>query len=151
RANVKSPSELSFLDRAVLRVSSPIQAGLTWTVRGVGSLWRNYLALVGVASENARLKSDNARLAAEVERWKQEAAHGAELEKLLALRARSTVETASARVVGVESSSFFRVVRIKIDAGDGAALRAGLPVLAPAGVVGRLQRVYGRYADVLLA
>jgi rod shape-determining protein MreC len=50
----------------------------------------------------------------------------------------------------VETSSFFRVVRIRLDVGD-AQVSPGMPVVASAGVVGRVQRVFGRYADVLLA
>ena len=34
RANLKSPSDINWLDRAVLRISSPIEAALTWIGRG---------------------------------------------------------------------------------------------------------------------
>jgi len=47
-------------------------------------------------------------------------------------------------------SPAFRVSRIVLDRGDGE-VAAGMPVVAAEGVVGRIQRVYGRYADVTLA
>src|SRR5258706_5721461 len=92
RANVKSPAELNPLDRAILRVSAPLQAACTGAARFVGRVGSRYLQLVHVGDENRRLTDENARLRAEVERLRLEAAHGAELEKLLALRGRTPIE-----------------------------------------------------------
>jgi rod shape-determining protein MreC len=119
-------------------------------VRWVGGVWSRYVALWGVRDDNAKLRDENARLRAEVERLKQEAARGTELEALLHLRQSVAGETVAARVVGAEASSYFRVVRVRLDRGD-LEVRAGMPVLASAGVVGRVQRVAGPYSDVLLA
>jgi rod shape-determining protein MreC len=118
--------------------------------RGVGRGWSRYVALVHVKQDNARLAEENARLRTELSQAKQAAARGGELEKLLDLRGELTAETLTARVIGVETSPFFRVVRVKLDRGA-PELRPGMAVLAAAGVVGRVQRVFGRYSDVLLA
>jgi rod shape-determining protein MreC len=150
RANLKSPSDLTFLDRGILRVSAPLQSGLIAAARGVGNAWSRYVALWRVSDENVNLKDENARLKAELERLRQEAARGADLEKLLHLRADVHAETLSARVIGAETSAFFRVVRVKLDRGD-LEVKPGMPVVASAGVVGRVQRVFGPYSDVLLA
>lgn len=150
RANLRAPHELSALDRGVLRASAPVQSGITAAARGVAGVWRRYVALWGVSDENVRLRDENARLRAEVERLTLEAARGGELEKLVKLRAEVRAETIGARVIGAETSSFFRVVRVKLDRG-GLEVRPGMAVLAAAGVVGRVQRVYGPYSDVLLA
>lgn len=150
RASTRAPHELNFIDRAVLRLSSPLEAGLTSLARSLGHAWSRYVALVGVERVNQDLKRENGRLRLELEQVRREAGRVAQLERLLALRAEVPSETAAARVVGIDTSSFFRVVRVRLDRGD-TEVRSGMPVLVPEGVVGRIGRVYGRYCDVLLA
>ena len=81
---------------------------------------------------------------------KNAASREGDLEKLLSLRASLQFETVAARVVAVETSAFFRVVRVKLDRG-GDDVKPGMAVIASAGVVGRVQRVFGGWCDVLLA
>ena len=150
RANVKDPSKLNWLDKTILRISSPIEAALSWVGRGIGHAWSSYVALVHVKEDNASLRDENARLKLELEQAKQQAARGAQLEALLDLRDGVPAPSVAAHVVGAETSAFFRVVRLKLDRGD-AQLKPGMPVLSSEGVVGRIQRVYGPYSDVLLA
>jgi rod shape-determining protein MreC len=150
RANLAASDHLNVVDRAILRVSAPLQAGLTAAVRGIGNLWTKYIALVHVKQDNARLVDENAKLGAELVAAKDAAAREGELEKLLALRASLQFDTISARVVAVETSAFFRVVRIKLDRGADD-VKPGMAVIASAGVVGRVQRVFGGWCDVLLA
>ena len=80
----------------------------------------------------------------------QQAERGGELERLLKLRSTLPSGVLAAHVVGAETSAFFRVVRVRLDRGEGEA-KPGMPVVSSAGVVGRVQRVYGPYSDVLLA
>ncbi|KAB2896005.1 MAG: hypothetical protein F9K40_15315, partial [Kofleriaceae bacterium] len=39
RASLRSPNETTALDQAVLRVSAPLQAGVSWIVEKLGSVW----------------------------------------------------------------------------------------------------------------
>ena len=103
-----------------------------------------------VKQDNARLVDENAKLRTELVAAKNAAAREGELEKLLALRASLQFDTIAARVVAVETSAFFRVVRIKLDRG-GDEVKPGMAVIASAGIVGRVQRVFGGWCDVLLA
>src|SRR5436305_1723441 len=66
RANVRHPSELTWLDRGVLKLSAPVQAGLTGVGRGAGNLWRGYVYLVDVKRDNDRLAEENRRLQGEL-------------------------------------------------------------------------------------
>jgi rod shape-determining protein MreC len=153
RANLAATSESSHLnvvDRAILRISAPLQAGITVLVRGIGNGWTRYIALVHVKEDNARLTDENARLRVELVAAQNAAARAGELEKLLALRGAVQFDALSARVIAVETSAFFRVVRIKLDRG-GADIKPGMAVIAAAGIVGRVQRVFGGWCDVLLA
>jgi rod shape-determining protein MreC len=150
RANLAASDHLNWLDRAILRISAPLQAGITGLARAVGGVWTRYVALVHVKADNARLADENARLRAELVAANSNAARASDLEKLLGLRGQLARETIAAHVIGVETSAFFRVVRIKLDRGD-HVVEPGMAVLASAGVVGRVQRVFGPYSDVLLA
>jgi rod shape-determining protein MreC len=150
RANLASTEHLNVVDRAILRVSAPLQAGITAAVRGIGNGWTRYIALVHVKEDNSRLTDENAKLRAELVAAKNAASREGDLEKLLSLRASLQFESIAARVVAVETSAFFRVVRVKLDRG-GADVKPGMAVVASAGVVGRVQRVFGNWCDVLLA
>jgi rod shape-determining protein MreC len=150
RANLAATDHLNVVDRAILRVSAPLQSGLTAAVRGIGNGWTRYIALVHVKEDNARLTDENAKLRAELVAAKNAASREGDLEKLLALRSAIQFESIAARVVAVETSAFFRVVRVKLDRG-GADVKPGMAVVASAGVVGRVQRVFGNWCDVLLA
>jgi len=150
RANLKTPSDLNFVDRGILRVSAPLQSGVTSAARGISGWWSRYVDLWHVSDENVKLRDENAKLRTALARLSREAAHNAELETLLKLRGDVKAETVSARVIGAQTSSFFKVVRIKLDRGD-LEVKPGMAVLASAGVVGRIERVFGPYSDVVLA
>ncbi len=150
RANLTATEHLNWMDRAILRVSAPLQAGITGLLRSVGGVWTRYIALVHVKADNARLVDENAQLRAQLVAAEHAAARTGELEHLLGLRGRLQFDTVAARVIGVETSSFFRVVRVRLDRGRDV-VQPGMPVIAAAGVVGRVQRVFGGYCDVLLA
>ncbi len=150
RASAKAPADLNWLDRLVLRASAPVQGALTRAASAVGDGWHHYVWLVDIEAQNRRLVSENERLRSDVDRLRLEAKRGADLEKLLGMRAQVPSETLAARVVGIETSPFFRVARVKLDRGDGE-VKPGMPVVVPAGVVGSVRRVFGSFCDVLLA
>ena len=55
-----------------------------------------------------------------------------------------------ARVVGREVSQFFRVIRIRLDTTGLPKLRVGMAVITHTGVVGRISKLSGEWADVML-
>src|SRR5262245_58596248 len=58
--------EPSVIDRAVLRVTAPLSAGVSWIVGKIGGGWNGYVALVDVEEENDELRAENARLRKEL-------------------------------------------------------------------------------------
>jgi rod shape-determining protein MreC len=149
-ANFKNPARVNGVDRVVLAISSPIQGAVGWMVDGLAGLWHRYVWLVDVQEENDELRAENQRLRDKLAEATRQASAAAELDGLLELRERIAAPTLAARVVAVGTTPYFRVTRIVLDRGAGEVAE-GMPVVAPGGVVGRIRRVYGRYADVVLA
>jgi rod shape-determining protein MreC len=140
----------SGFDKVVLRVASPLQAAVAWVIDGVAGVWHDYVWLVDVKEENDELRQENDRLRRSLADATRQAREASELEALVDLRRRTAAETLPARVVASSTNPQFRVLKIVIDRGEGEVVH-GMPVLAAEGVVGRIETVVGRYADVTLA
>ena len=65
------------------------------------------------------------------------------------MKSRTPADTIGARVIGAPLSAQFRVLRLRIDRGE-REVAPGMPVISGAGPVGRIDKVYGAHADVLL-
>lgn len=148
-ANLKEPSEVNGFDEAVLRVSSPLQAAVSWIVEGAGSMWSRYVWLVDVDEENEELRRVNRELRSQLADAERRAADAALLAELVELRRQTPADAIGARVVAANTNPYYRVDRISVDRGEGQ-VEVGMPVIDQNGLVGRIGKVYGEYADVLL-
>lgn len=148
RASLRT-GELGAFDAAILRVTSPLQAAVTWMVEGIGGAWGRYVALIGVEDENRELRADNERLRAELATTARRAFDVEALEELAQLRRQTRADTLGARVISAPMTAQFRVLRLRIDRGE-REVQTGMPVISPKGPVGRIQKVWGEYADVML-
>jgi len=150
RASIRDPRELNSLDRAVMRVSVPIQYMSSLIAREVSNLWGNYVYLVEVKGDHQRLAYENARLVDRVRRLEQNEIENRRLKRLLGLRETIAGDLISAQVIGKDLTEFFRVASLVVDRA-GREVRPNMPVIAQDGVVGKVQRVSGDRVDVLLA
>lgn len=150
RANMKKPENLSAMDRAILRVSAPIEFGASSIARGISNLWDDYVYLVDVKQDNARLSYDNARLREQVHRLEQAQVENQQLRRLLQMKEALPGDAVSAQVVSKDFNEFFRMMRIVLDRG-GRDIRPHMPVVAPDGVVGAIVSVAGDSVGVQLA
>lgn len=150
RANMKKPENLNAMDRAILRVSAPIEFAASSLARGVSNVWGDYVYLVDVKADNDRLAYDNARLRENIHKLEQQQAENQQLRRLLQLRETTPGDTVSAQVVGKDFTEFFRVTRVVLDRGS-RNIRAHMPVIAPDGVVGQVLHVAGDAVDVQLS
>jgi rod shape-determining protein MreC len=148
RSSLKT-GELSVFDKAVLRVSSPLEGAVTWVVEGVGGVWSRYVALVGVEDENRELRGQNDELRKQLAQTARRAYDAEALEQLVDLKKRSEAELRAARVISESTTPYFRVVRIRIDRGA-PEIAKEMPVVTAEGLVGHVGNVYGDHADVVL-
>lgn len=150
RSSARAPERQTPLDRTVVRVTAPLQTAVGRALGQLSGGWSHYVALIGVKRDNERLVKENAELASRLASLSQLAARAERLERLLELRSQVLTDTAAAQVIGMETSRQFRVLRLRLARG-GTEMRPGMPVLSTSGVVGRIARVVGPYADVQLA
>jgi rod shape-determining protein MreC len=150
KANMKSPENQSAMDRAVLRVSAPVEVAAATIARGIGGVFEDYVYLVDVKQDNQRLAYDNARLREQVHALEQAQTESRQLRRLLQLKDSMPVDALSAQVVGKDFTEFFRVTRVVLDKGA-REVRPHMPVVTPDGVVGAVLHVAGDTVDVQLA
>ena len=141
--------EPSQFDGAILRITAPLEAGVSWIVEGIGGIWSRYIALVDVEAENRELRSENDRLRKDLAAATRRASDIAALEELAVVKRQTQADTLGARVIAAPLSPQFRVLRLRIDRGD-RDVQPDMPVIAGTGPVGKIDKVYGDYADVML-
>jgi rod shape-determining protein MreC len=150
RSNMKQPQNLNGMDRAILRISAPIEFGASSIARGISGLVSDYVYLVDVKADNDRLTYENARLRETVRKLESREAENRELRKLLQLKEALPGDAVSAQVVGKDFIEFYRVTRVILDRG-GKNIRPNLPVVSTDGVVGKVLHVAGDSVDVQLS
>jgi rod shape-determining protein MreC len=150
RANIRRPEQTNFIDRALLTMSAPIEYTFSALARGVSSLLSEYVYLVDVKRDNNRLAYQTARLQAKVNQLSVIEAENRRLRRLLGLRDRVGAETVSGLVVSKDTTDYFRVAQITLDA-PVRGIRPNMPVLSLDGVVGTVRRVAGESVQVQLA
>ena len=149
RMSARSPGELSALDRGILRLVSPSQSAMSYVARGIANVAGRFVELAHARAENHELAKENARLRAEVAGLRRLADESARYQRLLGLRDQTPAETIAARIIAIDASPYFRVARVELDRGEGA-IKRGMPVLTPEGVVGRIGHVSGPTSDIML-
>lgn len=103
---------------------------------GLGDLWSNYVALRGIVQENGDLRRRMLDLEARLRQAEAQATQTAALERTLGLSQSLPVPTVAARVIaGAPSPGSYTIT---IDRGADAGVQTDMPVIAPAGLVGRV-------------
>ncbi len=150
-ASLREPSRQSWLDQQILYGLSWVQSAAAAAARAFSELVDDYVYLVEVHEENERLTARIARLEGERHQLLAEGLENRRLRSLLQLRERVGGELIAAEVIARDiAPPFFRVVRVEIDRGARDRVRAGMPVLSGQGLVGLVQRVSPRSAEVQL-
>lgn len=127
-----------------------MQYAATKTAEAVSATLKDYLWLVRIREKYRQLHREHDQLLLRHQRLQQDMRELPRLQRLLGLKEGAHPEAVAARVIAKEVTPFFRAIRLSLDLTDRDRVRAGMPVLAPAGLVGQIRRSSGEYSDVLL-
>lgn len=140
---------LATFGRVGLAIITPLQKGLSAVVRPVGTFFSNVFRAGSLAEENEQLRSQLRQVAGKLSQLTALTAENEELRHLLELQRRVGVETlTSATVIGNAPTNF--EWSIVIDQGSDDGVTPDMPVIAGAGLVGRVVQVTPGAATVQL-
>lgn len=127
---------------------SPFQKLSAYTTRGIRGMWSSYIDLRGVRHENEELKKQLTDLRINNAHIQQEAEQGRRLQALLDFKQQYVNKTVAAQVIGTSGTDLSRV--IYIDRGTRDGVEAGMAVITPDGIVGKISRADRSTSQVLL-
>ncbi|MCG0278155.1 MAG: rod shape-determining protein MreC [Thermanaeromonas sp.] len=129
---------------------APLTGALTWTVGRVQGSIEALLSLGRIRAENEQLKRQVAELQAQIVQMEEYRQENLRLKQLLAYKAATSGDwqLKVAPVVARSPSNWFSTLTIGLGSDDG--IGEDQVVLTPAGVVGRIIRVFPKTAEVLL-
>jgi rod shape-determining protein MreC len=127
---------------------TPLEKALVWAQTSSSNVWHNYFYLRGVRAENRSLKAQIERMSLEQVRMSQDADQARRLQALLAFKEQFISQTMAAQVIGSSGSELSRSVYI--DKGERDGIKPDMAVITADGIVGKVLRVYGSTALVLL-
>lgn len=126
------------------------QTAMSGALGGLSRRWNRHMHLVHVEEDNVRLRHELARAHEERTRLLGVMQENARLRALVGFaEAHAHFQLVPAKVIARDSNEFFRVISIRIDTG-GMRVRPEMPVVSSAGLVGQIESVDGRFAQVLL-
>ena len=135
-AQVQSKSGVPVLQEVTFGMFARVLGGTSAVIHGGRNLWGNYVGLRGVRAENETLRMQVADLQVRLQEQRGLAARAARLQELMDLRTTTTLPTIAADVIAGNPNSGTRTITIGRGRADG--VEAGMAVIAPRGIVGRV-------------
>ncbi len=146
--NTRTPYTVDPVGVVLMEVLHPLQLGAALTWQEAQNLWQNYVSLLALRQENERLRRQLQAMQRSAQRARELDLANQRLAALLALKEGFSGGGIAARVVGRSPLRWVRTV--VLDKGGGEGVHAGMAVLAPEGVVGRVLATSPHAARVLL-
>lgn len=112
-------AEKSLFERSIFFLFSPVQRAATGAVRGVGSLWKNYVDLRRVRGENQKLKREVFFLNQEARFLEDRLAFFSSVAKVRESLAAFRGAIVTARVIGVDSANPYQSIVLDKGSLDG--------------------------------
>lgn len=135
-AQINSRSGVPVITAVTFGAFAEVQRGTSAVVNGARNVWSGYVDLRTVRRENARLQHDLSTLQVQLQEQSAVVGRSRGLEQLLELKGQVPLTTAAAAIIASGATSDFRT--LTINKGLLQGLTAGMAVIAPAGVVGRV-------------
>jgi rod shape-determining protein MreC len=134
-------------EQFLINFFAPIQNSITYAHGRAAGLFNNYLANINASKENKVLQKKVFFLEEKIFVYKELAKENVRLKELLQFDEGMAVKGVLAQVVGWDTSSDFKSLRINRGAKDGLKLQS--TVVTSEGVVGYVYRMTDHFSDVL--
>ncbi|MGZ3687962.1 MAG: rod shape-determining protein MreC [Bdellovibrionota bacterium] len=143
----RSPRDYRFYDRVIVALTSPIQAGITWSLEQIAAGFQNYIFLLHTRQDNLALLDENRKLLNSIASLRETQQENVRFRKLLHFEEKFNLEAVVARVIAKDVSTDYRSIRI--NRGESSGLRKNMSVLTDEGIVGRVLRTTKDTSDVV--
>lgn len=147
-SNSKEEKERHFIDRTVVTVTAPFEGLISWVADGVRGVWYGYFWYVGLRDSHDQLLKENDQMRGELALLAETTSENERLRGMLDFRRDMPGEMVAASVIGSDSASYAKSLRI--NRGSRAGITRNMAVVTPSGVVGRVLEVAPWHADVQL-
>jgi len=141
---------LTPLASSVRDILSPVQRVIMIAGREVSNLVTTPAKLIGLSKRYRQLDEKNSQLESQLLQFKEISEENIRLKKMLDFRTdlAPQLATEAAAVTGRDHGNWFG--SITINKGENQGIKSDMTVITPAGLVGRVIRVSGNTAEVLL-
>jgi rod shape-determining protein MreC len=147
-AQVTSNRGVPLLEEAIFGSVAEVQRVATGGIGEARGVWQNYVNLRQIGQENESLRQRVSQLEVALQRERALAGQSRVLQQMLDLKNETPFATTSATVIASAASPDFRTMTL--DKGSNEGLATDMPVIAPAGIVGRVILPTSRAAKVQL-
>src|SRR4051794_26741238 len=145
--STRSPRDYRFYDRVIVGMTSPIQAGISWSLEKLASSFENYIYLWHTHKDNLALLEENRKLLNSIAGMREIQQENIRLRKLLNFEEKFSIKSVLARVIAKDVSTEFRSIRI--NRGESAGIKRNMAVVTEEGVVGRVLRTTQNTSDIV--
>jgi rod shape-determining protein MreC len=145
---VKTDKHIPLIRVWAVTAVTPVESGLELVRRYTWGFVEDYFVLLGVRSQNDKLRNENGQLKIENNYLKAELSTADRARALSVFEARSPSKTVAARVIGNGTGANSKVVFV--DRGSTSGVESGMAVVTPDGIVGKVVEAYPTASLVML-
>jgi rod shape-determining protein MreC len=145
---IRSNGEVRLIRVWAVSAVTPIARGMEASRSGVSHFLENYVFLVGVRGENARLKTELDRVRLDNQFLSNELSTADRAKALAIFQQHTASKTVAAHVIGNTTGIGARVVIV--DRGSESGIEKGMAVITPDGIVGKITNVFPTASYMLL-
>ena len=147
RPSAATGESMSLMRFWVVEAFVPAEKVLDSFGLGVRDIWRNYVDLHGVRTQNADLQSQLDRLRLEEVSLAEDAGQARRLQNLLAFKEKFISQTVAAQVIGTSGSEHSHL--LYLDKGSHDGIKPDMAVITPKGIVGKIVKAFPGTSQVL--